>query len=436
MKKQQHDLVKSEPKQHVKSKKEWVYGSLLFLGISGAIIISGQPVAASDKEPVATEQVSDDSTGDLAPSTLSDEKPTEEKTIGYVETGKDGSFVEVLVGKNEGAVKGSYLLVDKYIALSYFKDRDGKGPVLDSSQVSANLDYKIGDKIGKISLNKDQFYVNLDSYFGGIPSQELVVMTDKISIDGELLSTIKLSDQDYLKATFDFPKDNDYNSDNVDSSTFPPSMPAEKRIGSGVSRVSITGKPVTVEYKDKDSLEILKQNQYIGKDMTLGDKWLYSFAAAPNTLNGKPKSEMTYNERSVNNVISDTISQNEGTITVWYSSKVTGNIIPTDPNGNPIPGAEETPYEGMPGETIEVSKIPGYTASTSTVTIPENGGNIPVVYTPETSSKVRGNIIPTDPKGNPIPGAEETPYEGMPGETIEVSKIPGYTASTSTVTIP
>ncbi|NLR19685.1 hypothetical protein HC026_12420, partial [Lactobacillus sp. LC28-10] len=64
--------------------------------------------------------------------------------------------------------------------------------------------------------------------------------------------------------------------------------------------------------------------------------------------------------------------------------KVTASIVPTDGDGNAIPNTTPTVVHNYPGTSVATPDIPGYTTTTSTVTVPagRDDNTINVVYTP------------------------------------------------------
>ncbi|MFR0595158.1 mucin-binding protein [Limosilactobacillus mucosae] len=199
-----------------------------------------------------------------------------------------------------------------------------------------------------------------------------------------------------------------------------------------------------------------------------------------------------------------------GDETATFIYKKIGKIIPVDPNGNPIPGADTPIYQNDPNDPTKVvpneptPEVPGYTPSTPSVTPEDPTKDTPVPYTQnqygltekfvdedgnelspsvnkgssyksgdgfdvtgdakvingyvlvkqdntkgtfgngdETATfiyKKIGKIIPVDPNGNPIPGADTPIYQNDPNDPTKVvpneptPEVPGYTPSTPSVT--
>ncbi|MFR0514756.1 mucin-binding protein [Limosilactobacillus mucosae] len=195
--------------------------------------------------------------------------------------------------------------------------------------------------------------------------------------------------------------------------------------------------------------------------------------------------------------------------TVTYAPN--GKIVPIDPNGNPIPGADTPIYQNDPNDPTKVvpnepiPDVPGYTpVDPSPVTPTDPGKDTPVPYTqnqyglteqfvdedgnelsPSVSKgssykngdafdvtgdakvingyvlveqentkgtfgngdematfiyKKIGKIVPVDPNGNPIPGADTPIYQNDPNDPSKVvpneptPTVPGYTPETPSVT--
>ena len=89
-------------------------------------------------------------------------------------------------------------------------------------------------------------------------------------------------------------------------------------------------------------------------------------------------------------------TDSDKTITVNYSP--IGNIIPTDPNGNKIPGIPDTPYTNDPNDASKViptpvPNIPGYKPNQSTVDPKDPTKDTNVTYTPiEQTKKITRTI--------------------------------------------
>lgn len=121
-------------------------------------------------------------------------------------------------------------------------------------------------------------------------------------------------------------------------------------------------------------------------------------------------------------------------------------LVPSDINGNPIPNTTPTTFTGVPGKTVTVPSIPGYTPEETTVAIPTpvpgkdnvTGGKVTtpdkrgvtqkIVYTPNT---VTGTVdIPSNKGPQTVPNVT-----GKTGDhiNVDVPTIPGYTPDKTTV---
>ncbi|MFR0610826.1 MucBP domain-containing protein, partial [Limosilactobacillus mucosae] len=76
-----------------------------------------------------------------------------------------------------------------------------------------------------------------------------------------------------------------------------------------------------------------------------------------------------------------------GDETATFIYKKVGKIIPVDPNGTPIPGADTPIYQNDPDDPTKVvpneptPEVPGYTPSTPSVTPEDPTKDTPVPYT-------------------------------------------------------
>ncbi|WP_252899101.1 hypothetical protein, partial [Secundilactobacillus odoratitofui] len=106
----------------------------------------------------------------------------------------------------------------------------------------------------------------------------------------------------------------------------------------------------------------------------------------------------------------------------------TYTTVPVDANGNDIPGTTATPETGALGTEISYPDVPGYEVTTNPGTVPTDGGNAKVVYTPTTHAY---SITPVDESGNPIPDTKATPKTGTTATVItDFPTVEGYTPKT------
>ncbi|BAP86200.1 LPXTG-motif protein cell wall anchor domain protein [Paucilactobacillus hokkaidonensis JCM 18461] len=132
-----------------------------------------------------------------------------------------------------------------------------------------------------------------------------------------------------------------------------------------------------------------------------------STAAAGRTITGAFGDGYTTTPLSINGYTWNGVTPANATGTygtsnddVTYYYTVNYNIVPVDPNGNPIPGTTTTPETGTPGEPIKVPNIPGYIVKVIP-NVPDQPGDVTVVYVKIPSTK------PTTP-AQPITTATPT----------------------------
>lgn len=96
------------------------------------------------------------------------------------------------------------------------------------------------------------------------------------------------------------------------------------------------------------------------------------------------------------------------TIDIKYVYKKLGKIVPTDPSGKPIPGADTPTYNNDPndpskGGKTEVPNIPGYTPERPTVTPDNPGEDTSVIY-----RRIEKTSNPNNDSSTPIAPAKES----------------------------
>ncbi len=276
--------------------------------------------------------------------------------------------------------------------------------------------------------------------------------------------------------------------------------------------------PVTPADPGKDTPVPYTQNQYglteqfVDED---GNELLPSVSKGSSYKYGEAF-DVTGDAKVINGYVLVKQDNTKGTFgngdeTAKFIYKKLGRIIPVDPNGNPIPGADTPIYQNDPNDPTKVvpnepiPNVPGYTPiDPSPVTPADPGKDTPVPYTqnqyglteqfvdedgnellPSVSKgssykygeafdvtgdakvingyvlvkqdntkgtfgngdetakfiyKKLGRIIPVDPNGNPIPGADTPIYQNDPNDPTKVVPneptpiVPGYTPNTPTVT--
>ena len=124
-----------------------------------------------------------------------------------------------------------------------------------------------------------------------------------------------------------------------------------------------------------------------------------------------------------------------GDETAKFVYKKLGRIIPVDPNGNPIPGADTPIYQNDPNDPSKVvpneptPTVPGYTPSTPSVTPADPTKDTPVPYTknetPTNPSEPTTPANPTNPSEPTAPGTPTNPTEpspAVPGQTTPANQ--------------
>ena len=131
-----------------------------------------------------------------------------------------------------------------------------------------------------------------------------------------------------------------------------------------------------------------------------------------------------------------------GDETAKFIYKKLGRIIPVDPNGNPIPGADTPIYQNDPNDPSKVvpneptPTVPGYTPSTPSVTPADPTKDTPVPYTknetPTNPSEPTTPANPTNPSEPTAPGTPTNPTEpspAVPGQTTPANQQAASSAS-------
>ena len=131
-----------------------------------------------------------------------------------------------------------------------------------------------------------------------------------------------------------------------------------------------------------------------------------------------------------------------GDETAKFIYKKLGRIIPVDPNGNPIPGADTPIYQNDPNDPSKVvpneptPTVPGYTPSTPSVTPADPTKDTPVPYTknetPTNPSEPTTPANPTNPSEPTAPGTPTNPTEpspAVPGQTTPANQQTASSAS-------
>ena len=125
-----------------------------------------------------------------------------------------------------------------------------------------------------------------------------------------------------------------------------------------------------------------------------------------------------------------------GDETAKFIYKKLGRIIPVDPNGNPIPGADTPIYQNDPNDPSKVvpneptPTVLGYTPSTPSVTPADPTKDTPVPYAKNETPTTPAN--PTNPSEPTAPGTPTNPTEpspAVPGQTTPANQQTASSAS-------
>ncbi|WOY89713.1 MucBP domain-containing protein [Ligilactobacillus murinus] len=117
-------------------------------------------------------------------------------------------------------------------------------------------------------------------------------------------------------------------------------------------------------------------------------------------------------------VPSTAVTQDNIEVTVTYTK--VGKIVPVDPEGNEIPGADQPSYKNDPDDPTKVvpnqpvPEIPGYTPEVPTVTPDKPGEDTPVIYVKSQDQKAVVKYI-----------------DDTTGETLEAKDLAGKAGATS-----
>ena len=189
--------------------------------------------------------------------------------------------------------------------------------------------------------------------------------------------------------------------------------------------------PVTPADPGKDTPVPYTQNQYglteqfVDED---GNELLPSVSKGSSYKYGEAF-DVTGDAKVINGYVLVKQDNTKGTFgngdeTAKFIYKKLGRIIPVDPNGNPIPGADTPIYQNDPNDPTKVVPneptpiVPGYTPNTPTVT-----PNDPTKDTPVTYIKNQIPIVPKVPTTPETPEQPQTPADSA--ESPVTPNIPG-----------
>ena len=112
----------------------------------------------------------------------------------------------------------------------------------------------------------------------------------------------------------------------------------------------------------------------------------------------------------------------DGNKTAVFTYKKIGKIVPVDPSGNPIPGADTPTYKNDPTDPSKVvpnestPEVPGWTTDVPNVTPEDPTKDTPVPYTK--------NTTPSNPEVPSTPETPSNPEEPTTPDTPEVPSLP------------
>ena len=207
--------------------------------------------------------------------------------------------------------------------------------------------------------------------------------------------------------------------------------------------------PITPTDPGKDTLVPYTQNQYglteqfVDED---GNELSPSVSKGSSYKHGDAF-DVTGDAKVINGYVLVKQENTKGTFgngdeTAKFIYKKLGRIIPVDPNGNPIPGADTPIYQNDPNDPSKVvpneptPTVPGYTPSTPSVTPADPTKDTPVPYTknetPTNPSEPTTPANPTNPSEPTAPGTPTNPTEpspAVPGQTTPANQQAASSAS-------
>ena len=121
----------------------------------------------------------------------------------------------------------------------------------------------------------------------------------------------------------------------------------------------------------------------------------------------------------------------DGNKTAVFTYKKIGKIVPVDPSGNPIPGADTPTYKNDPEDPSKVvpneptPDVPGYTTDVPNVTPEDPTKDTPVPYTKNTTpSTPEVPSTPETPSTPEVPSTPETPSNPEEPTTPDTPEVP------------
>ncbi|MFR0541301.1 MucBP domain-containing protein, partial [Lactobacillus delbrueckii] len=133
----------------------------------------------------------------------------------------------------------------------------------------------------------------------------------------------------------------------------------------------------------------------------------------------------------------------DGNKTAVFTYKKIGKIVPVDPSGNPIPGADTPTYKNNPEDPSKVvpneptPNVPGYTTDVPNVTPEDPTKDTPVPYTKNTTpSTPEVPSTPETPSNPEVPSTPETPSNPEVPSTPETPSNPEEPTTPDTPEVP
>ncbi|WP_252898691.1 beta strand repeat-containing protein [Secundilactobacillus odoratitofui] len=212
---------------------------------------------------------------------------------------------------------------------------------------------------------------------------------------------------------------------------------------------TIASVPVTINYVNVDTGATISTsdvtNVNIGESLTIADTTdLSTNTVAPKAIDGYRFVKAISGDGSstvnvTNSVLNaGTSSSSANNITLYYTNQNTYTIQPVDGAGNNISGLGALSTTGTIGSTVATPVYAGYTAASSTVTVPNtNGATVKVLYVAQKAGTVtvqyvgaNGSSLPTS-----VQPASVILGSGTLGSPFNVASplIDGYVASQSAI---
>lgn len=212
---------------------------------------------------------------------------------------------------------------------------------------------------------------------------------------------------------------------------------------------TIASMPVTINYVNVDTGSTISTsdvtNVNIGESLTIADTTdLSTNTVAPKVIDGYRFVKAISGDGSstvnvTNSVLNaGTSSSSANSITLYYTNQNTYTIQPVDGAGNNISGLDALSTTGTIGSSVATPVYAGYTAASSTVTVPTtNGATVKVLYVAQKAGTVTVQYVGANGSSLPasVQPASVTLDSGTLGGSFIVASplIAGYVASQSAI---